>query len=394
MVKVSVRLDVRHRLKDGTYPLKIAVARGRTLYIKLGITLRIEDWSNEKQTIVGKNVPNKAILHSYIRQRLAEVEARLMKLQADGNLRSYTDKALLAYLQREDETERPHYIKDTYEEFIALKDKASTRRIYNRTIALIVEYSDYNSLVFEDITVKWLNGFKVFLMQYCKSKNGMSIHFRNIRALFNFAITQGTINCYPFRMFKIEGQATEKRSISVEQLRNFIKLEVAPHQQRYKDCFILTFLLIGINSADLAQLKTITDNRIGYIRMKTGKTYNIKVEPEALRIFQRYKGEKHLLSWYDSVASYTFFANRCNLELGKMGKQIGVDNLTLYSARHTWATIAYELDIPDDTISRALGHSQTSGADVTQVYIRTDIRKIDAANRKVIDFVFHSNFPT
>lgn len=394
MVKVNIRLDTRHRLKNGTYPLKIAISRqSDTLYIKLNINLHKEDWDADKQTISSKNISNRTILNSYIRQRKVDVEQRLLRLQADGSLRSYTDKSLLAYLQKEDETERPHYIKDTYQEFIALKDKASTRRIYERTIALVGEYSDCNSLVFEDVNVKWLNGFKVFLTQYCRSKNGMSIHFRNLRALFNFAITQGTITCYPFRMFKIEGQATEKRSMGIKQLRDFLNLEVQPFQQPYKDTFILTFLLIGINIADLSQLMEIKDDRIEYIRMKTGKVYNIKVEPEALQIIDKYRGTEHLLSWFDNRKVYNSYANRCNIELGKIGKNIDIDNLTLYWARHTWATIAYELDIPDDTISRALGHSQTSGANVTQIYIRTNSRKIDAANRKVIDFVFNSNFP-
>ena len=75
--------------------------------------------------------------------------------------------------------------------------------------------------------------------------------------------------------------------------------------------------------------------------------------------------------------------------IGEMGKRIGIDNLTLYWARHTWATFAYNLDIPDDTISRALGHSQTSGANVTGVYIRASNKKVDEANRAVIDYLLN-----
>ena len=62
-------------------------------------------------------------------------------------------------------------------------------------------------------------------------------------------------------------------------------------------------------------------------------------------------------------------------------------NVTTYWARHTWASIASELDIPEDTISRALGHA-TSGASVTMTYINYNSRKIDEANRRVIDHVF------
>lgn len=61
--------------------------------------------------------------------------------------------------------------------------------------------------------------------------------------------------------------------------------------------------------------------------------------------------------------------------------------LTSYWARHTWATIASELNISEDVISRALGHSFSTGAAVTQVYINFNKSKIDQANRKVIDYI-------
>jgi len=391
MVKVRVKLDKRRALKDGSFPLKIAISRNQqTLYIPLGISMSASDWNDDRQSIVGKSVPNKSILSSYIRQRKSEIETKLLKLQADGTLKSYTDKSLLAYLRKDEDMEQPHLVKKSYKEFIALKTNSSTKRIYDRTLALVWKFADDESLTFEDISVKWLNEFKVFLRTYCKSKNGESIHFRNLRALFNFAISQETIRCYPFRTFKIEAQATEKRSMSVRQLRDFINLQVQPYQRPYKDCFILTFLLIGINIADLSQLKEIKNGRVEYIRMKTGRPYNIKIEPEALAILNMYKGKEHLLSWFDNRKVYNSFANRCNMELGKLGKNIGIDNLTLYWARHTWATVAYELDIPDDTISRALGHSMTSGASVTQIYIRTNNHKIDEANHKVIYFIFNN----
>jgi integrase len=62
------------------------------------------------------------------------------------------------------------------------------------------------------------------------------------------------------------------------------------------------------------------------------------------------------------------------------------DGLSVYWARHSWATVAAnDLGLPQDTISRALGHS--FGVRVTQVYIDYDTRRVDEANRAVIDFV-------
>ena len=70
---------------------------------------------------------------------------------------------------------------------------------------------------------------------------------------------------------------------------------------------------------------------------------------------------------------------------GEKSGEIIEPKMTLYWARHTWATLAYELDIPRDVISEGLGHS--FGAAVTGVYIRTNDKKVDAANRKVIDYI-------
>ena len=387
MVKVTVRLDTRYRHKDGTYPLKLAVARKHTFYVPVGIDVPLQDWNDEQQEII--NMPNRKLLNALLRQRRSDAETKLLQLQASGKLRSLTDRQIIALLQKEDENELPHLFKDTYEQFLALKQNSSTRRIYARTAALVAQFADYNSLTFEEMTVRWLNDFKLFLMQYSAKPNGRSIHFRNLRAVFNFAIKQDTITCYPFRKFEMEHEETQKRSLSLQQMRSFIKLKVAPHEQRYKDCFLLTFYLIGINTADLADLADPIDGRLQYLRSKTHKLYDIKVEPEAQALLDKYRGKQHLLSWFDTVSRYTMFANKCNYWLGEMGKRIGIDNLTLYWARHTWATFAYNLDVPDDTISRALGHSQTSGANVTRVYIRASSKKVDEANRAVIDHLLN-----
>lgn len=87
-------------------------------------------------------------------------------------------------------------------------------------------------------------------------------------------------------------------------------------------------------------------------------------------------------------------------KLGKDGKPILTVNkrvvmepieprMTMYWARYSWATYAADLDIPKDTISEALGH--TYGAPVTGVYIKYNRDKVDAANRKVIDYLLGNN---
>lgn len=383
MVKVSVRLDVRHRLKDGTYPLKLAVARQGTFWLPLDIYLREEDWDADNERII--NLANRKSLNALIQQRQSEVNMKLMALQNNGTLRSYTKAALIAYLQDDSDDNQPHLFSVMAERFLRLKDNASTKRIYEDTIRLMKDFCKYESLTFEEMTVSWLNTFNIYARESCPSKNGRAIHFRNIRAIFNYAIKEDYITCYPFRKFKIEQEQTEKRSLSLEQMRRLASMPLKPFQERYRDTFMLVFMLIGINSIDLSRLKEVKNGRISYKRGKTHKIYDIKVEPEAQAIIDRYKGKEHLLNWFDSVKNYRNYANRANLSLHDIGKEFGAEGFTVYWARHTWATFAAELDIPEDTISLALGHS-TTGAEVTKVYIRYNHKKVDDANRRVIDY--------
>ena len=116
-----------------------------------------------------------------------------------------------------------------------------------------------------------------------------------------------------------------------------------------------------------------------------------------MEIIDRYRGKKHLLNIRERYENYKNFAHRMNHELqeigdmrhvGRGGKKVYTPlfpELTTYWARHTWATIAANLDIPFETISAALGHSY--GSATTNIYIDFNQKKVDEANRKVIDYV-------
>ena len=147
---------------------------------------------------------------------------------------------------------------------------------------------------------------------------------------------------------------------------------------------MLMFYLIGINAGDLLSLKTedLYNGRIEYNRMKTHKYYSIKVEPEAMEIIEKYKGKEHLLTFMDGNSNYKDFLKQLNTQLKKIE---GFEGISSYWSRFTWATFAAELDIPIETISMALGHK--AGYKITNVYIKFNQKKIDEANRKVIDYV-------
>lgn len=274
-----------------------------------------------------------------------------------------------------------------------------TKKDYYHTLSRLKSYKpEIDKLDFRDITVGWLEGFDEFLASTCKV-NSRNHHMRNIRAVFKYAIRHDLDIRNPFDRMRLKTEETEKRSLSVEELREVFTMDVLPYSEIYRDMFKLTFMLIGINPIDLYRLKEISSRgRIDYRRAKTHKLYSIKVEPEAKNIIEKYRGAKDLLMLSDRWMlpdSFGAAANKALRNLGekpsargrKRGKNAKFPNLTLYWARHTWATIASELDIPDATISLALGHA---GENVTtNKYIRRNQKKVDEANRRVLDWVLY-----
>lgn len=287
-----------------------------------------------------------------------------------------------------------------FKTFIDGKTNKGTKSVYKQTLDKIHAYDpDIDKKSFEDIDLRWLTDFETFCAKTA-SKNARNIHLRNIRAVFNNAIDYELTAAYPFRRFKIRPEPTRKRSLTVEELRMLFAYPVEPYAEIYRDMFKLTFFLIGINSVDLHGLKSITkDSRIEYKRAKTGRLYSIKVEPEAKEIIEKHKGVNGLLCIADRWSDSRNFRHQCNKALQKIGlverkgrggkKTITseFEGLTTYWARHTWATVAYDLEISKDVIAQALGHSD--GHDTTNIYIREDSRKVDEANRRVLDWVLY-----
>lgn len=297
------------------------------------------------------------------------------------------------------------------EKFIARRGKERTRQVYEMTLRKMGGYCDVGRLRFADISVGWLRDFEQWLGATC-CVNTRGIHLRNIRAVMNAAIDEGVVpaDLYPFRRFKIKKEETMKRSLSVGDLRRLRDYPCEGWQRKYVDVFMLSFYLAGINLVDLMGLPPLgADGVIRYRRSKTGVLCQLSVPPEARAIIERYRGERHLL-WFGErlkpgAEGWHDWLHRFNEGLQKVGpsgymyvrrkgqcggkQRVKVYNalfpeLTSYWARHTWATLAAEIDVPDAVIDAALGHR--SPCRMADIYIRRDARKVDEAVRRVIEY--------
>ena len=352
------------------------------------------------------NHPDKTNINFFLMNTKRKIESLLYDINESGEFTSYTPdklKAKITGLIFPHKAIKPkHDFLEILEKFKSTRVTEGTRGVYNQTkrkIEIFMEEYKIQYLSLDDINREWLLEFDQWLSKTQKP-NSRSIHLRNIRAVFNYAIDEELTTNYPFRKFKIRQEPTKKRSLTVEKLRELFNYEGEEFQKKYIDIFKLMFFLVGINMVDLTQLKEITpEGRIEYIRAKTYRPYSIKVEPEAMEIINKYKGKNNLLDICDYYNDYRDYAHRMSIALQRLGpytrkgrggkKDVEelFPGLSPYWARHTWATIAADLDIPDAIISQALGHA--SGHSTTEIYIRRNPKKVDEANRKVIDYVLY-----
>lgn len=387
MIKVSIKLDKRRKLNNGKFPLKFKIARkDKAIYIATGYELKEEDWDAENEKI--KNLPDKRLLNIKLGKRLSNINDKVIELQAEGKLRYFSNKKLALFLSNEEDKKEyeNHLFKTQMADFLSKKDSTGTIKLYTSTENRIKDFCDYDTLRVEDIDIEWLDSFCDFLKKD-NTKNTIAVRLRNIRAIINFARKKGIIKEYVFNMYSIKMEETSKRSLTVEELRKLHDIELTPIRAKHRDMFFLIFFLMGINVKDLSELHQIENGRITYRRAKTGTLYNIKVEPEALEIIERYRGKEHLINIFDRDASYFSFNQSTNRVLSRICNEIGIPQVTTYWARHTFATIAYELGISMDIIADCLGHK--SNHRITSIYVRKDQQRIDKANRKVIDFVLY-----
>lgn len=388
-------LDVRRPLKDGTYPVKISVPYGKNVLISTGISVALEEWGADGLY----EGPQMKRVNSILNAQLARVTGRVQELRDSGRLRRL-DNSTFRKILTADELDyamsegRPTLLQ-VADKFVSLIKPGNTRKLYEITVKKIRDYIGSVEVFIEDIDRAWLIGFDSFIGG---KVNARAVHLRNLRAICNFAIDEDITEYYPFRKYKIRTEETRKRALTVQQILAIRDLNCEPWQEEYRDIFMLIFYLIGINAVDLfnAAPDSLHDGRLEYRRAKTGRLYSVKVEAEALAIIQKYRGKRHLLSPMDRYRNYKDYLHHMDNALKTLGmnahagmkrsgKAIEPD-LSSYWARHTWATLAAELDVSDPTISLALGHA-IAGHRTTSIYIKRNFKKVDEANRLLIDYL-------
>lgn len=282
---------------------------------------------------------------------------------------------------------------------------------YKATLNSFKRYRDNKDIALREIDAEMMRSYEAYLhhtVGVCK--NTSSFYLRILRSTYNKAVAKGlTPQLHPFTDVYTGIAPTRKRAIPAESVSQIKHLEsvkdLTPKEEMARDTFLMSFYLRGISFIDLAHLRKsdLKDGYLHYTRSKTGQRLTIRWEKEMQELLEKYQaqtasspylfpflvdaGNKSLGKTIDKkqeeVRLYHNAESRISYHLKKLGAKIGIKGkLTLYVARHSWATAARDNNISISVISEALGHhSETT----TQIYLRSiKSSEVDDANAKIL----------
>lgn len=283
-----------------------------------------------------------------------------------------------------------------------------TAHVYRSSTNAILAFLGTDKFQFRQLTPEWVKKFEVSLLERGCSWNTVSTYLRTLRAVYNRAVSQRKAVYVPylFRSVYTGTRADHQRALDGEDLgkvfTHLSRSAASPIIRETQDMFILMFLLRGLPFVDLAYLRKsdLQGNVITYRRHKTGRSLSVTLTSEAMFLLQKYMNRDIASPYLFSILrsregseeayhEYQLALRGFNHQLALLGNLLGLENkLSSYAARHTWATTAYYCEIHPGIISEAMGHSSIT---VTETYLKPfHSKKIDDANRQIIDYVSQS----
>lgn len=277
---------------------------------------------------------------------------------------------------------------------------------YKTALNALCSFVGRDNILCEEINVKTMKSFENALKDRPRAQ---SLYPNCIKTIFNAAKEYYNDEDNDIIRIKhsldkykpVEQNVAEKRALDVETIRRIFALpydniKVKGKSSRHDlalDCFRLSFCLMGMNSADLYYADRLEDNTIIYDRMKTKDRRRDKAEIQVKitdyinPLIEKYKGKERVFNFYERFTTMESFNRAINIGLKEIGKEIGIERLQFYAARHSVATISVnDVKISKYIVNDMLNHTDQS-LRVTELYIKKDFSHINEANVKLLDYV-------
>jgi site-specific recombinase XerD len=362
----------------------------------------LQEW-NEKE---GSVILPKDQAHEDRRIHLQLVQSRV-----DGELRQMREM-----IRQKEESCVPYTLDDLIETFRQLppvqtvfsfiqtqiEKKSQMKRIgttktYTDALCRFREFREGEDLDFESMTADLMERYEAWLVDRGLKRNSIAYYLRTLRTLYNRAVEAGlTDDRDIFRHVHISYGKTTKRAISISDIRAIERIDLREDSPLAfaRDLFMFSFYMRGMPFVDMAFLRKDDLKRglVTYCRKKTNQSLTIAWEKPMQDIVDRYAGQTQntqfmlpILKQDDDTAYHRYrqVEQTVNRNLKEIGDRIGLRiPLTTYVARHSWASIARNLDVSIAVISEGMGHNSYR---TTQIYLNSiDTSQINRANRKII----------
>ena len=274
--------------------------------------------------------------------------------------------------------------------------KYRTSETHRATLRSFMQFRDGKDIPVEEIDADTMLTYEAHLRNRGLARNSTSFYMRILRAVYNRAVEKGlTMNRNPFKQVYTGVDKTVKRAIplkAIKQIKN-LDLTMQPSLEFARDMFLFSFYTRGMSFIDMAFLRKpdLANGVLTYRRRKTGQQLLIRWEKFMQEIVKKYgtpTDSPYLLPIITTPgnaerAQYQTMLHRVNYCLKKIAALAAIPvQLTMYVARHSWASAAKSKNIPISVISEGMGHDSEM---TTQIYLASlDTTVVDRANAQIL----------
>ena len=331
-----------------------------------------------------------------IKERLewdyARLKNAIKQLETD-NMRFTADDVINAFHRLTKETSLFNFMHGVIAQLKQL-DKVRTSETYTATLKSFMAFREEQDVPLDGITSDLMLLYEAHLKAMDVRMNTISFYMRNLRAVYNRAVEKGlTPQNNPFRHVYTGVDKTVKRAIPIKSIKALKELDLSlkPSLDFARDMFLFSFYTRGMSFIDMAYLKKsdLKNGILTYRRRKTGQELTIKWEKCMDEIIAKYpKNETDFLLPIITMQSnerkqYDNALHLVNYHLKDISEMLRLQRpLTMYVARHSWASAAKAKNVPLSVISEGMGHDSEA---TTQIYLASlETSVVDKANKMIL----------
>ena len=355
------------------------------------------EWDESRSMVTTTQKSERKSIILSIRERIRWDVERLTKIdrKLDANGLSYTaDDVIDEFNRYADEYSLFNYMESIIAK-LKQNGKVRTSETYKSTLNSFKKFRKDEDIMLDCLTSEIMEAYEAWHHKRGVTPNTISFYTRILRAVYNRAVEDDIIeNRNPFRKVYTGVDKTVKRALPLPVIKKIKTLDLSLNSSLdfARDMFLMSFYLRGMSFIDMAFLKK-SDLKNGYVtyrRRKTGQQLIIEWTKEMQMILDKYPENEsdYLLpiirnSGTNEQCTYRNVGYNINHNLKTIAGMVGVAiPLTLYVARHSWASAAKAKGIPLSVISEGMGHDSET---TTQIYLASlDTSVVDKANSLIL----------